>query len=113
VMKVTSMFELPSKTIHNGTVLQWELLKENDFSSGINVLHANVVNPGVDVEPHQHENDEQIYFILGGVGTVTVGSEKRPVKEGDTVYLPPKLPHSIKNSGSYPLRFLAIGARIR
>jgi mannose-6-phosphate isomerase-like protein (cupin superfamily) len=111
-MKVTSMFRLPLKTIHNGTVSQWELLKPSDFCSTINVLHANVVAPGVEVEPHSHGNDEQIYIILGGTGIAIVGDEEQSVGEGDTVYLPPKLPHAIKNTGTYPLRFLAIGAKV-
>ena len=111
-MKVTSIYRLPAKTIHNGTVQQWELLGDNDFLSDINVLHANIVNPGVNMEPHHHESEEQIYFIMGGTGIVKVGNEEREINEGDTIYLPPKLPHSLKNTGTYPLRFLAFGAKI-
>jgi len=102
----------PSKAIHEGTVLQWELMKENEFSSTMNVFHANILSPGVAMTPHQHESEEQFYYILGGVGVVTVGREEREVREGDTVYLPPRLPHALRNPGTYPLRWLAIGAKI-
>jgi mannose-6-phosphate isomerase-like protein (cupin superfamily) len=48
---------------------------------------------------HSHENIEQIYYILKGEGTVLVGEERRKVREGDVVYLPPKVPHQLFNDG--------------
>ena len=111
-MKIRNINTASSKMIHDGTVAQWELMKEDEFLSTMNVFHANIINPGVVMTPHQHESEEQFYFILGGVGIAKVGEEEREVREGDTVYLPPRLPHALRNTGSYPLRWLAIGAKI-
>lgn len=113
MVKIRSMYMVPGKSARNSTVFQWELFAENEFLSAINVFHANIVEPGVTLEPHQHENEEQIFFILSGMGVIEVGDEEQAVGEGDTIYLPPKLMHSIKNIGTYPLRFLAIGAKIK
>ncbi len=112
-MKIRSMYIVPGKEVHNGTVSQWELFEENEFLSTINVFHANIIEPGMILESHQHENEEQIFFILSGKGVIKVGDEEQAVGEGDAIYLPPKLNHSIKNIGTYPLRFLAIGAKIK
>ena len=92
---------------------QWGLFKEDDFLSTINLLNANIINPGTAVEPHQHESVEHVYFILSGVGIVRIGNEEKEVREGDAVYLPPRVPHTMKNTGTYPLRFLAIGAKVK
>ncbi|MDP2919304.1 MAG: cupin domain-containing protein [Dehalococcoidia bacterium] len=111
-MKVRSIYTLPAKTAHNDTVSQWELFEEKEFSSSIDVFHLNIVNPGTAVEPHRHDNEEQVFFILSGVGKIKVGREERTVREGDAIYLPPRLTHTLLNTGTHPLRFLAIGAKI-
>jgi mannose-6-phosphate isomerase-like protein (cupin superfamily) len=112
-LKVRSIYAIPNTPVHNGTVSQWKIFTEDDFQSSMNIFNANILSPGVEMEPHQHESEEQMYFILGGTGTVKVGNEIRDVREGDVIYLTPKLPHTMKNTGTYPLRFLAIGAKIK
>lgn len=52
------------------------------------VKHA--IQGGRKSNPHSHETEEQLYYILKGRGVVRVGDERTEVKEGDTVYLPPQ-----------------------
>ena len=112
-MEVRSIYCVSSKPAHNDTVTQWGLFKEGEFSSTITGVNANIIDPSTAVELHQHENIEHMYFILSGVGTVRIGDEEQEVREGDAVYLPPGLTHTMRNTGTYPLRFLAIGAKIK
>ena len=108
-MKVRSLNTVPSTSAH-GTVVQWRLFKEDELLSTINGLNVNILNPGLESEPHQHESVEHVYFILGGVGMARVGDEEQEVREGDAIYMPPLLTHAVRNTGTYPLRFLAITA---
>jgi mannose-6-phosphate isomerase-like protein (cupin superfamily) len=112
-VKIRSTNKLPGKPVRNGTVLQWEPFGEKEFLSSLNVFHLNILNPGITIEPHQHENEEQVFFILNGTGVITVGDEQGEVREGDAVYLPPRLTHTMGNIDTHPLRFLTIGARIK
>ncbi|MFC1897301.1 cupin domain-containing protein [Chloroflexota bacterium] len=111
-MKVRSIHVVPSKSAHSGTVTQWGLFKKDEFLSTINGINANIISPGTSLEPHQHENVEHLYFILGGVGIAIVGDEEQEVREGDTIYMPPRLDHAMRNTGTYPMRFLTISAEI-
>ena len=111
-MKIRSMFTVPSRSIHSGTATQWELFKEGDLRT-INGLVANIINPGMEQEPHQHDNVEHVYFILSGVGIATVGDEEQEVREGDAIHIPPPLAHALKNTGTYPLCFLCINAKVK
>ena len=112
-MKVRSICSVPKRSGHGGTVEQWPLFKADEFVSALNTLNANILNPGMAIDPvHNHEDVEQIWYILSGVGKARVGDEEREVREGDAVYLPPQVPHTMKNTGTYPLRFLAIGAKV-
>ena len=112
-MKVRSLYTVSSKSVHSGTATQWRLFQEDEFLSTIKNLHANIINPGITSEPHQHESEEHVYFILSGVGIARVGDEEREVREGDVIYMPPRLPHGMKNAGTYPLRVLTITAEVK
>lgn len=56
------------------------------------------IPPHVLLEPGQHETEET-YVILKGAGTMKFHDEKRDVREGDFVYLPPWCLHGIENTG--------------
>lgn len=112
-MKVRSINIVPNTLSHNGTVAQWRLFKEGEFLSTITGVNANIINPGTGLEPHEHETVEHVYFILGGVGIVRVGDEEQEVREGDAIYMPSRLIHTIRNPGTYPLRFLTISANAK
>jgi mannose-6-phosphate isomerase-like protein (cupin superfamily) len=109
-MLIRSIYNVDNTPAYNGTVDQWRLYREGELLSTINGINANVIAPGTGSLSHRHEHTEHIYYILGGKGIVIVGDEEREVTEGDAVYMPPRLDHSIKNTGTYPLRFLAITA---
>lgn len=55
---------------------------------------------------HKHIVSEEIYYILQGKGIMTLGKETFEVKEKDTIYIPPKTPHKIENTGTIPLKIL-------
>jgi mannose-6-phosphate isomerase-like protein (cupin superfamily) len=62
--------------------------------------------PGAATEPHLHPTTEEIYYVLRGVGRMTLGTERRAVRPGDGILIPPGTPHSIENVGREPLTFL-------
>ena len=112
-MKVRSLYTVSSKSVHSGTATQWKLFQEDEFLSTIKNLHANIINPGITSEPHQHESEEHVYFILSGVGMARVGDEEQEVREGDAIYIPPCLIHGMRNTGTYPLRTFTVTAEVK
>lgn len=66
--------------------------------------------PGEAPPLHQHDNMEQIFFILSGQGRLEVGAngETYAVAPGDVVRIPPATPHTIHSLGLAPLRYLAV-----
>ena len=69
-----------------------------------------VLEPEEAPPPHKHYDTEQVFYILEGYGTLTVGEkcEKYPVKPGDVVRIPPSSIHSIRAEGGNRLKYLAI-----
>ena len=112
-MKVRSIHIVSSKSAHSGTATQWGLFEKDELLSTISGLNVNIINPGMELEPHQHESVEHVYFILNGVGIARVGDEEQEVREGDAIHMPPRLTHAMKNTGTDPLRILTISAEVK
>jgi quercetin dioxygenase-like cupin family protein len=66
--------------------------------------------PGEAPPLHQHDDMEQIFYILSGHGRLEVGAdgEVYPVVLGDVVRIPPATPHTIHSLGDTPLTYLAV-----
>jgi uncharacterized cupin superfamily protein len=61
---------------------------------------------------HFHTNVEEALFILEGTGTLRIGEGSVALRPGDYVALPPgpDAPHALTNTGSTPLRYLALSS---
>ena len=71
-------------------------------------LAEEVLPPGAAVTPHHHRQLEEIYYILEGRGVMRVGEEEREVGAGDAVYIPRGHRHTLKNTGTEPIKILLI-----
>ncbi len=64
---------------------------------GESLLEAELVcyEPGQVTQEHFHTHQEELYYIVEGSGTVTIGGETRAITAGDLVFSPADTPHSI------------------
>jgi mannose-6-phosphate isomerase-like protein (cupin superfamily) len=62
------------------------------------------VPAGGRTERHYHKVAEELYFILEGAGEMELGGERRMVRPGDAILVPPGAWHMIM--AKEPLRFL-------
>lgn len=65
------------------------------------------VAPGRQTIPHVLRHAE-VYHILRGAGLMRVGRERRRIKAGDTVYIPPGSVQQVRNTGRRTLVFLCL-----
>lgn len=111
-MKVKNLHAIESELVHNGTVTAWTLFRADDLLSDILWFNDNLIQPGVAIEAHEHEDIEEVYYVLQGQGQMRIGKEGKPISEGNAVYLPPRKTHTLRNTGTYPIRFVCIGAKV-
>lgn len=71
-------------------------------------LAEEVLPPGAAVTPHHHHQLEEIYYLVEGRGVMQVGDEEREVSAGDAVYIPRGQRHSLKNTGTEPIRMILV-----
>lgn len=67
------------------------------------------LQPTLSYERHNHEDHEEVYYIIHGTGQIRIGNETARFKDGDVIYIPEKSVHSITNDGSDMVEFLAFG----
>jgi mannose-6-phosphate isomerase-like protein (cupin superfamily) len=66
----------------------------------------------VTLEPHggqvpwHNQEQEEVYFVLDGVGEMCLGSERQTVTSGQAVYIPNGVFHQLTNVGAAPLKML-------
>ncbi len=83
-------------------------LVESHFCGAFEMVRG-VVQPGGEAEPHHHEHEHQIIYIMGGEAQVSLGEEP-PVRcqRGSIVRIPPGLRHRIVSVGAEPLDTIVI-----
>ena len=58
--------------------------------------------------PHVHEEQEEILYVLSGSGEFYFDGAPEPVEAGTCVYVPPKVEHSINNTGDDVLKVVYV-----
>ena len=74
-----------------------------------------VVPPGKTQCPfHNHHGEEEMFFIVEGEGELRFGNERYAIRAHDVIACPPggrDVAHQIVNTGTKPLRYLAVSTR--
>lgn len=75
-----------------------------------------VVPPGKSAFPcHNHHANEEMFFVLQGIGELRVGESIYPIRVGDVIACPPggkETAHQIINIGAEELRYLAVSTKL-
>jgi len=69
-------------------------------TNGLFTLIEQSNEPGFAVPLHVHDFEDEVFKILQGEVEFIVGNKTKILKEGDTIFLPRKIPHGFKNVGS-------------
>lgn len=75
-----------------------------------------VLPPGkVQCPFHSHHGEEEMFLILEGEGELRFGTERFPIRRHDVIACPPGGPevaHQIINTGTVPMRYLALSTMV-
>jgi mannose-6-phosphate isomerase-like protein (cupin superfamily) len=72
-------------------------------------LMANITIPvGAAIGEHAHKNETEYYILTEGEGVVRDNGSDQPVRAGEVVVTPDGSTHSIVNTGSTPLKMVAV-----
>lgn len=89
-----------------GQVKNALLYGDTDFSTNLRFVIYTELPPGTSIGYHTHENDEEVYVILEGLGTMTIDGEAHEVRAGDVILNKPYGSHGLENTSEDILKIL-------
>ena len=93
---------------HFGGALSKLIVTSENASTQYFDFRLSTYQPKGYVEEHTHEVEEQIYYILEGEGIMELDGDKKIVRPGLTIFIPPQVRHALYNTGTKDLTFLVV-----
>ncbi len=87
------------QTSHDGvgTVELFEIFGSDDFKSKCEFIDRQIIPPNSTVGYHKHGNNEELYIILSGTGTMKIGGQESRIKKGDIIKNQPYGEHGLSS----------------
>jgi mannose-6-phosphate isomerase-like protein (cupin superfamily) len=98
----------------DGAIRFRRVFDQRALAAGCNFVDYAVVPPGVSIGRHTHALDEEeLYLVLRGEGTMWRDGEEFPVRAGDLVRNRPGGTHGLRNTGAQDLCLFVIELPVR
>lgn len=81
----------------------WHLFRSDRLS----VIRERML-PGTSEDLHYHNQAQQVFYILSGTATFTLGKRSVLVKAHESLHIPARVAHCIRNEDNSELAFLVI-----
>ena len=91
-----------------GAVELYEIWAKSDFISSCDFIDRLVIPPNSTIGYHKHGNNEEMYIILEGSGTMIIDNQEFKVKKGDMIKNPPYGEHGLVNDSNSDIDLLII-----
>ena len=75
-------------------------------AGGVANVHVVKITKGT---PHLHTGYDEVYYVLSGTGTITLGQETHPLRPGSVAVIPAGVPHSLEAQPGQQLEFVIFG----
>jgi mannose-6-phosphate isomerase-like protein (cupin superfamily) len=104
-MDIHNIARVPSFTTKDGSEIRELLAHRNSCIRQQSLAEARLP-PGASTTPHYHLLTEEIYYILEGMGRMTIEGDVAELGPGDAIAIPPGAVHTITTTSAAPLKFL-------
>lgn len=91
-----------------GTVEITHIMNQNDLRGKARLCAKITIEPGCSIGYHQHDQEEEIFYIIKGKGVVNDNGLIFEMNVGDSVITGDGASHSIENTGNETLELLAV-----
>lgn len=71
-------------------------------------MGLSIIDPKGELPLHVHENEEEAMYVIHGTGKAIFDEKEYEIKENTAIFAPPKVKHTIANTGNEKLWLLFI-----
>lgn len=96
-----------------GSIDIYRAFRRKDFNGAWDFAIRVVMPPGSAMGEHTHGDDEEMYIILKGEGTMTIEGEERKVTSGDMIVNKRFGTHGLVNTSANEIELLIIQASLK
>lgn len=89
-----------------GTIINNRYLDSEDLENNLNGFYVNELEPGGEIGYHIHEGEDEIYYIIEGIGIIIDNKKEKAIEKGDVIYTKSGEGHGMINTGSEPIKFI-------
>ena len=97
----------------SGSILFTRPFDETDFETDASFIDFVEIPPGASIGVHTHGENEEIYFIIEGSGSMRTNAEVQRVGRGDLVLNRRGWSHGLSNDSDAPLLVLVMEVAYR
>ncbi|HHV63460.1 MAG TPA: cupin domain-containing protein [Firmicutes bacterium] len=91
-----------------GSVEITHIFKQEELKGKARLVARITIPPGASIGFHEHDKEEEIYYIISGKGLVNDNGTTRTVGPGDAILTGGGAGHAIENAGDDPLEMMAV-----
>lgn len=91
-----------------GSVVLTHIFKQEELGGKARLCAKITINPGCSIGLHEHVNEEEIFYVIGGSGIANDNGDQKTIGKGDALLTGGGATHSIENNGSEPLELVAL-----
>ena len=92
----------------DGTIGFQRLFEGHAREGAWNFVDYAVLPPGASIGRHTHGDEEELYLVLEGRGTMFLDGQEFPVQAGSVILNPRGGTHGLRNDSEAPLRLFVV-----
>ena len=92
----------------NGKVEILHIFQRHELGGNARLCAKITLQPGCSIGFHNHDDEEEVFYIIRGKGTVNDDGREEAVEAGDAILTGGGTGHGIANTGDEPLEIMAM-----
>ncbi len=92
----------------SGRVEILHIFKKEELKGKARLFARLRLGKGCSIGYHKHENEEEVFYVMQGRGTVTEDGKQYTVEAGDAILTGGGSGHSVRNDSDQPLDLVAV-----
>lgn len=91
-----------------GSVEILHIYKQEELKGKARLCAKITLQSGCSIGLHQHDNEEEIFYLIRGKGRVNDNGTEKEVAAGDAILTGGGATHAVENTGDEPLEMMAV-----